>query len=166
MWHKTSGKTITDATPPLPDPANLLHSRGLTTLATIFVPLSFVASLLGMNVRQLSAQNSISISMYFVIAIPLTAVSPPSRPSVGSGISVPATCIRASGHPAATIEEPPELPDLSETFSCGVSTKNPPVQMPFRAISSGLVATREKELIQCPKKLGRGNSTGGKLPRP
>ncbi|MCJ1246582.1 hypothetical protein MMC30_003791 [Trapelia coarctata] len=48
---------------------------GLTTLATVFVPLSFVASLLGMNVTQLSPQNSLSISTYFIIAIPLTITS-------------------------------------------------------------------------------------------
>lgn len=47
--------------------------QGLTKLAFIFVPLSFVAGLFGMNVSVLKDYPSIWI--YFVIAIPLTALS-------------------------------------------------------------------------------------------
>ncbi|MCJ1396145.1 hypothetical protein MMC18_009034 [Xylographa bjoerkii] len=41
----------------------------LTTLATIYIPLSFVSGLLGMNISQISPSSSVSISMFFIIAL-------------------------------------------------------------------------------------------------
>ncbi|PMD42012.1 hypothetical protein L207DRAFT_580691 [Hyaloscypha variabilis F] len=46
----------------------------LTTLATFFIPLSFVSSLLGMNVMEISSQKT-SIWVFFVISIPLTLLA-------------------------------------------------------------------------------------------
>ena len=47
----------------------------LTSLATFYIPLSFVASLLGMNISQLSNGSSVSLWIFFAIAIPLTSAS-------------------------------------------------------------------------------------------
>ncbi|PVI00669.1 hypothetical protein DM02DRAFT_671784 [Periconia macrospinosa] len=49
--------------------------KSLTKLAFIFVPMSFVTSFLGMNVREFSGQNSQSIWLFFVVAVPLTVVA-------------------------------------------------------------------------------------------
>ncbi|PNP58793.1 hypothetical protein FNYG_15014 [Fusarium nygamai] len=46
----------------------------LTSLATFYIPLSFVSSVFGMNVMQISSQET-SIALFFAIAIPLTALS-------------------------------------------------------------------------------------------
>ncbi|KAN0102271.1 hypothetical protein V8E51_012781 [Hyaloscypha variabilis] len=46
----------------------------LTTLATFFIPLSFVSSLLGMNVMEISSQKT-SIWVFFAISIPLTLLA-------------------------------------------------------------------------------------------
>ena len=47
--------------------------RGLTKLAFVFIPLTFVAGLFGMNVSEFKGNPSIWI--YFVVAVPLTALS-------------------------------------------------------------------------------------------
>jgi Mg2+ and Co2+ transporter CorA len=47
--------------------------RRLTFLAYLFLPLSFVVSLFGMNVTQLTSPNP-SIWLYFTIACPVTLV--------------------------------------------------------------------------------------------
>ncbi|CVL12545.1 uncharacterized protein FPRN_15161 [Fusarium proliferatum] len=46
----------------------------LTSLATFYIPLSFVSSVFGMNVMQISSQKT-PIAVFFAIAIPLTVLS-------------------------------------------------------------------------------------------
>jgi hypothetical protein len=47
----------------------------LTTLATFYIPLSFIASIFGMNVTQFDPSISVQIWIYFVVALPVTAAS-------------------------------------------------------------------------------------------
>ncbi|TVY65544.1 hypothetical protein LSUE1_G007176 [Lachnellula suecica] len=47
--------------------------KALTVLATLYIPLSYVASIFGMNVTQFSPE--VEIWGYFVVALPITAVS-------------------------------------------------------------------------------------------
>ncbi|KAF8862924.1 hypothetical protein BDZ45DRAFT_574236, partial [Acephala macrosclerotiorum] len=51
--------------------------KALTTLATVYIPLSFVAGIFGMNVTQLNPNPLVNIPlwMYFAIALPITAAS-------------------------------------------------------------------------------------------
>ncbi|KAM7203472.1 hypothetical protein V8F20_004066 [Naviculisporaceae sp. PSN 640] len=46
----------------------------LTAVATFFIPLSFVSSLFGMNVKEISAEST-PIWMFFAIAVALTSIS-------------------------------------------------------------------------------------------
>ena len=55
--------------------SKLTDCSNLTTLATIYVPLSFAASLLGMNVKQFNKGSPVSLWAYFAIALPLTMIS-------------------------------------------------------------------------------------------
>src|SRR5437868_2898165 len=50
------------------------ETRAITSLATFYIPLSFVSSLLGMNVVEISSQKT-SIWLFFIIAVPLTLIS-------------------------------------------------------------------------------------------
>jgi hypothetical protein len=55
------------------DYVSITHTsiRVLTALATFFIPLSYVSSIYGMNVSEISAQTT-SLGQYFATAIPLT----------------------------------------------------------------------------------------------
>lgn len=46
----------------------------LTAVATFFIPLSFVSSLFGMNVKEISAEST-PIWIFFLIAIALASIS-------------------------------------------------------------------------------------------
>lgn len=50
-------------------------ARALTSLATFFITLSFVAALLRVNVSELSTQSPTSVWVFFAIAAPLTILS-------------------------------------------------------------------------------------------
>lgn len=52
-------------------PSSFIY-RALTTLATIYIPLSFVAGLFGMNVTTFNPQINVPIWTYFAAAIPIT----------------------------------------------------------------------------------------------
>ena len=49
--------------------------RALTTLATFYIPLSFVSTFFGMNVGTLIPNSAQPLWLYFVIAVPLTLIS-------------------------------------------------------------------------------------------
>lgn len=49
--------------------------RALTTLATFYIPLSFVAGIFGMNVTTFNPEIKVPIWIYFVVALPVTAAS-------------------------------------------------------------------------------------------
>jgi hypothetical protein len=56
-------------------PRILTRHRALTTLATVYIPLSFVAGVFDMNVTQFNPQINVPIWIYFIVALPITAVS-------------------------------------------------------------------------------------------
>ncbi|TGO54929.1 hypothetical protein BOTNAR_0256g00150 [Botryotinia narcissicola] len=49
--------------------------KALTVLATVYIPLSFVAGVFGMNVSELNSGIDVDIWLYFAISIPVTIVS-------------------------------------------------------------------------------------------
>ncbi|TGO34537.1 hypothetical protein BHYA_0192g00010 [Botrytis hyacinthi] len=49
--------------------------KALTVLATVYIPLSFVAGVFGMNVSELNSGIDIDIWLYFAISIPVTIAS-------------------------------------------------------------------------------------------
>ncbi|CAD6584200.1 MAG: hypothetical protein ASARMPRED_001626 [Alectoria sarmentosa] len=49
--------------------------KRLTVLAFFFVPLSFTTSIFGMNLRNFSDQNSLSIWIWIVVAVPVALIS-------------------------------------------------------------------------------------------
>lgn len=53
----------------------LTNYRALTVLATVYIPLSFVAGVFGMNVKELNSGIDVDILLYFAISIPVTIAS-------------------------------------------------------------------------------------------
>ncbi|TGO59596.1 hypothetical protein BCON_0043g00050 [Botryotinia convoluta] len=49
--------------------------KALTVLATVYIPLSFVAGVFGMNVAELNSGIDVDIWLYFAISIPVTIAS-------------------------------------------------------------------------------------------
>ncbi|KAM0129352.1 hypothetical protein ACHAP3_007857 [Botrytis cinerea] len=49
--------------------------KALTVLATVYIPLSFVAGVFGMNVKELNSGIDVDIWLYFAISIPVTIAS-------------------------------------------------------------------------------------------
>ncbi|TEY39962.1 hypothetical protein BOTCAL_0446g00100 [Botryotinia calthae] len=49
--------------------------KALTVLATVYVPLSFVAGVFGMNVKELNSGIDVDIWLYFAISVPVTIAS-------------------------------------------------------------------------------------------
>ncbi|TGO12977.1 hypothetical protein BTUL_0079g00380 [Botrytis tulipae] len=49
--------------------------KALTVLATVYIPLSFVAGVFGMNVSELNSGIDVDIWLYFAISIPVTIAS-------------------------------------------------------------------------------------------
>jgi hypothetical protein len=58
----------------LPTPDTALP-RALTTLATVYIPLSFVAGLFGMNVTTFTSDIKVPFWTYFAVALPITIAS-------------------------------------------------------------------------------------------
>lgn len=61
--------------PPRSTPALTWICRALTTLATFYIPLSFVSTFFGMNIGTLIPDSAQPLWLYFVIAVPLTLIS-------------------------------------------------------------------------------------------
>ncbi|CZS97995.1 uncharacterized protein RAG0_06887 [Rhynchosporium agropyri] len=71
MAVEQSGKAIEQAHDVNEDAAH----RTLTTLAPIFIPLSFVAAVFGMNVKTFNPDIDVPVWSFFATALPITALS-------------------------------------------------------------------------------------------